>query len=451
MKWLAVVLVAFVSSVLFSASSYADTAPQLLITEIRLGGTSTTVAQGESHKQFVSVHNPGEAAIDVSNWRLQYAKSSFSGGCGATTWSSETILSGMIDGSSTRLIEFSLTDNAAGGVRVIDQNNIVHDMIGWGENAPCFETHAVTPIPQNDKSLVRYLGCGGTYDGADTNNNSIDFISNQTPLSQVIALDCTPTCDADQQLVDGVCADDQCSNVDDFQLIVPTGYASISRECEEIFPLAITEVMPNVSGSDTGKEFIELFNPTAMDIDLKWYRIRINTTTVRFPDSAVIPAGSYLTFSDDDLGLSLLNTSSSLQIVSVGGDLIGDEVTYRDPAEDESWVSINNVWQYTTQPTPGTSNQSSPESIDEDESAVKPCAPNQYRSTETGRCRVTVSVAGLTPCKEGQVRSEETGRCRKGTTLTSIKPCKTGQYRSEETNRCRSIVADARLAPCKEG
>lgn len=452
MKWLTVVAVAFISSVVFSASSYAETAGQLLIIEVRLGGTTATSIQGESHKQFVSVHNPGQSSVDVSNWRLQYAKASFAEECNASTWSSEELIGGIIDSGATKTVAFSLTDNMAGSVRIIDHNNVVHDMVGWGNDAPCYETQAATPIPQNDKSLVRYVGCDGTYEGADTNNNSIDFVSNQTPLSRVIAPDCVPVCTVDQQLVDNECVDDHCANIDAFQVAIPTGYAAIDRECQEIFPLAITEVLPNVTGSDTGKEFIELFNPTAADIDLKWYLIRINNTVVRFPDGAAVPAGSYMSFSDTDLGISLLNTSSSLQIVSVGGGLVGEEVAYQDPNEDESWANIGGEWQYTTRPTAGAENQPSPVVADENEELVKSCAPNQYRSPETGRCRLVAVAASLAACKEGQIRNEETGRCRKEATLASVKPCKTGQYRSEETNRCRSIATDAKaLTPCKEG
>ncbi len=453
MKWLTVVVVAFVSSVLFSTSSFAgsDSQAQIIITEVRLGGTGATIVNGGSHKQFISLHNSGDVAVDVSAWRLQYAKSSYAGGCDALAWSTEFLLDGVIDSGSTRLIEFSLTDNAAGSVRIIDQNNVVHDMLGWG-NASCFETQPVPTVPQNDKSIVRYIGCDGTYDGADTNNNSLDFIANQTPLSRIIAPECTPVCTADQQLIGGKCADDQCTNIDDFQEDILIGYAAIGRECREILPLNISEVLPNVSGSDTGKEFIELFNPSMINADLRWYRIRINDATIGFPGGAVIPAGSYAVFSDAELGVSLVNTSSSLQILSVNGDVVGDEVTYHTPADDESWASINGVWQYTIYPTFGALNQPSPAKVSEEGSvAEKACAQNQYRNPETGRCRLVSTVAGLAPCKEGQVRSDDTGRCRKEVTTASVKPCKTGQYRSEETNRCRSIVADARLSPCKEG
>jgi hypothetical protein len=454
MKWLAVLLVACVSSVLFSASSYAETAPQLLITEIRLGGTTTTAVQGGSLKQFVALHNPGKTAIDMSNWRLQYAKVSYSGDCNALTWSDGITLNSVIEGGSTEYIDisFPLTDNAAGSLRVMDQNDIVYDAVGWGDGAPCYETQIATPTPKNDKSLVRYSGCDGTFDGVDTNNNSRDFISNQTPLSKAIAPDCTPVCLDDQQLIDQKCVDDQCITIDGFQAAVPTGYAAIDRECKELLPLVITEILPNVAGSDTGKEFIELFNPADQAINLKWYRLMINGKVTSFPDGAVIAAGSYASFSDVDLGVSLLNTSVSLQILSVNDVLIGDQVTYRDPGDDMAWASVDGVWQYTSQPTPGAVNQPSPYVVDDDETEARTCSQNQYRSPETGRCRRVAVQAGLATCKEGQSRSEGTGRCRKNVTATVVKPCKNGQYRSEETNRCRSIATDAKtLTPCKDG
>lgn len=453
MKWLAVVLVAFVSSVVFSASSFAETTQQLLITEVRLGGASIAL-QGESHKQYVSVHNPGQTPVDLTGWQLQYAKTSYVGDCAAATWSSDMALSGSVSAGATKIIEvtaFALTDNAAGGVRVIDQNNVVYDTIGWG-NAPCYESHAVSPTPSNDKSVVRYLGCDGTYDGVDTNDNAIDFISNQVAGSQIMAPECTPVCASNQQLVDGKCVDDQCDNVDGFQAVVPIGDAQIGHECQKVLPLQITEVLPNVSGSDTGKEFIELFNPNDSDIDLSWYRISINGTIVSFPNGTVIAARSYTSFSDTDLGLSLLNTTTSLLITSVNGDSASDLVAYKDPDEDMSWAIIGGVWQYTSRPTPGAVNQPSPVVVDGDESATKPCPSNQHYDPDTGRCRRNVTQAVSATCKQGQVRDEETNRCRKKTTLLAVKPCKDGQYRSEETNRCRSIAADTKaLAACRDG
>ena len=129
--------------------------------------------------------------------------------------------------------------------------------------------------------------------------------------------------------------------------------------------------------------------------------------------------------------------------------LVASEVpSYASPPEGESWALIEDVWQYTNQPTPGFANiKSSADSEDDGDtsaltsSAPKPCAANQYRSPETNRCRLiaTAASAAVAVCKVGQERNAATNRCRNITPTTTAAACKEGQERNTETNRCRNI------------
>lgn len=210
--------------------------------------------------------------------------------------------------------------------------------------------------------------------------------------------------------------------------------------------LLITEVLPNPAGSDTDKEFIELHNPNPEHtVSLENYVLRIGTSTVKtyaFPEFSSIPPLGYASFSNGLLGYSLNNTAGKVQLVK-NGELIGESVEYSSPKDDTSWALINDVWQYTQYPTPGSANVATAvyESSKILANTTKPCAANQARNPETGRCRLAGGASSApVPCKPNQERNPETNRCRNIAAATAPTPCKAGQERSLETNRCKTIV-----------
>lgn len=184
----------------------------------------------------------------------------------------------------------------------------------------------------------------------------------------------------------------------------------------------------------------------------------MGTSTLKlysFPSGSIVPAGGYITFTDDDIAFTLVNTTSHVSLMSADGQLIDDAPTYIDPFEGTVWELYGGSWQYSDQPTMSADNLPSlpPEIIEDGVSGLKPCAANQYRNPETNRCRLIVTIGStLVPCKDGQYRSEETNRCRSlGSDIASLVPCAEGQERNPATNRCRtSLLAASSLAPCKE-
>jgi hypothetical protein len=257
---------------------------------------------------------------------------------------------------------------------------------------------------------------------------------------------------------------DECLNLDEIQSVLPIGYKkSVDGACLlDLGQILISEMLPNVEGVDDGSEFIEIYNPNDFDIDLTNYVIKIKSTSEKqysFPIGSVINAGDYLAFSNSEIGFTLLNTSSTVEIWSTDGLIIDAADTYTDPKEDLAWAKINEIWAYTNRPTPNAKNLISYVEFGKSEVATSelvPCAANQYRNPETNRCNlIKTTDSELVPCKVGQYRSEETNRCRNIATDASVLvPCAEGQERNPATNRCRNIVlasANTDLVPCKEG
>ena len=175
---------------------------------------------------------------------------------------------------------------------------------------------------------------------------------------------------------------------------------------------------------------------------------------------------------------TLANAGGAVQLFR-GEVPIGDAVLYGVAKDDMAWTLAEGVWRFSKPATPGASNtsESSAEELSVQDGSLqqgaaqqgglsegslgaavdtrKPCAADQFRNPETGRCkrRQETGSSALTPCKPGQVRNPETNRCRMiGDSPATLTPCKAGQERNPETNRCRAVSAAAKEhTPCKPG
>ncbi len=222
-----------------------------------------------------------------------------------------------------------------------------------------------------------------------------------------------------------------------------------SEEPLEVLPLIITELLANPKGADIGNEFIELYNPNEHTaVSLNDLRLRVGLDSAKWhllPIDVIVQPLQYVALYNNEVPFTLANTASGVQLFK-GDAPLGYRIEYMQPKDDYSWSLIEGVWQYTAVATPGAENKAVAEVVNKGEekaaSTPKPCAENQFRNPETGRCkRIAEATSGPTPCKEGQVRNPETNRCRSiAATSSAPTPCKEGQERNPETNRCRKII-----------
>jgi hypothetical protein len=220
----------------------------------------------------------------------------------------------------------------------------------------------------------------------------------------------------------------------------------------------LSELLPNPSGPDTGKEFIELHNPTVDPVRLKGCTLRLGEagTVFELPDEILQPM-AYRAFLDSETGLTLPNaTPQTVWLLSTEqeeGVLYGAAL-----GDDVSWARVGTSWLTSLQATPGQPNVLTlppPVEAEEEEVSgfVTSCPDGKERNPSTGRCRNPESISQPLPCKPGQTRNPETNRCRTVVASADLTPCKPGQERNLETNRCRSISASVAgtLQPCEEG
>jgi len=434
----------FVFTMLFADQSHA-VLPDVKLVQIQAGGMAAPL------EELVAIYNNSSTEVEVTNWCITN-KAGLGFGCFRSqnrydhfylpaghyaTFASQSfaVLYGVAGFSHVFVVTNQSSGSIVGGgdtISLVDEAQTIIDRHSWSTSL----VSGTVFLRQQVSDPFRYID---TDTAADWQvNPHITQFRNGIIREQILP--------------------DLCSNIEGEQTELPEGYEEDGMgECipitEEppvvvLLPIMISEVLANAVGSDTGKEFIELYNPNTIPIDISGYQITYGSgmdKVIEFQPGTIIPPLTYIAYSNVDLPYSLPNTSSEMQLIDNAGVVIGQVPAYESPKDGASWVVVDGVWQYSNNPTPGNNNV-----VLEEKQAVKtaedktvqPCAANQYRSEETNRCRLIASSSTTAPipCKDNQYRSEETNRCRNIAAQTTPTPCKEGQERNPETNRCRNIV-----------
>ena len=427
--------------------------------------------------EYVLLYNTLDSPIDIAGWCLQYSSASDNPGFKVCIESAEYLVDGgtFISFGTTSFMQstnFALDFTISGGmsstgghVRLLDTEDNEVDKLGWGTAvSPEMTVSIGAPIKHNKSdALSRSLESAII----DSNDNITDFTSRkliyQCPNSGMILYD--------EYYVapDGSCVQRFCPNLLTSTTEAPEGYYKPEGETNcELIPvvlenrtLFITELLPNVTSTDTGKEFIELYNPNDESVPLEGYTLQMGPSYEKVFgfSGGNIGARSYITFSDTVTGLALPNTNGvQLRLLTPKGTLVSETTTYSNAKNDESWALIEDQWVYTNQPTPGAANKpyliAAVDEVLGVTSVLAPCPEGKFRNPATNRCKtIETAISALQPCDEDEFRNPETNRCNKlSTSSSSLTPCKPGQARNPDTNRCRSIAATSSgLKPCEAG
>lgn len=415
--------------------------PAVFITEVQTGSTDNT------KDEFVEIYNASdESAYSVDDWKVVFLTKEHHGTAAPTRVLAT--LEGLIDAGSYLAVSFEdYIENADyyfdggpasgylpagdGTVVLLDSLDNEVDLIGYGQPNNFLGTP--TASPKASESLQRCLSDGAII---NTNVNDDDFqVYSEITPGNILDCPAPPVDDGDNDNEDGDGKDDE------EEPAIP------ALSCEGI---VISELLPNPSGSDGGKEFIEVYNPTDEAINLTGCGLQLQGKThIHVFGEIIMQPGAYRAIYDSESKIILPNASggtiyllspqeSELYIAAYPGSL----------ADDQSWALFDPaLWEATYAVTPAEANI---------RQLLKPCADNQTRNETTGKCVAVAAVATptptLTPCRSDQERNPETNRCRLVTTLTSsLTPCRADQVRSPETNRCRLISSLSTLAPCSPG
>lgn len=485
-------------------TAHATQASSVVISQVQAGNKSSS--------RLIELYNTTDQPVDITGWCVRYvaetAPVSLSGSTSmracfnADSATQHLILPArayilvgatQLGVSADFMMIEGLGSGPSGKVYLVNAQQGVVDMFGWGSGTTGAEG---TPKASEDnvtKVYERKQGATGAY--IDTGNNNADFVDSalrvqysigsiveiedvcqnlpeiQTLVPGGMILNSEGNCIAEQvdictniggdQLIltegmevddNGNCHQDVCLNLPGFQGDTPVGYKGSSQDfiCGiDLLPLRVTELLPNPDGDDKNNEFIELYNPNDVAVDLTYHVFHLSgdyTKTYSFPIGSIIEPKGYVAIYNNDISFTLTNTINSLRLRSLDNLHIYDVQEYSNAESGQAWALINGTWQYTNTPTPGAENL--PSSYEQELMTVAlltDCGEGRERNPLTKRCRNMVSAtkSAQKPCRDDQYRSEETGRCRSISLASARKPCKDSQYRSEETGRCRNIQADS--------
>ncbi len=208
--------------------------PKILISEAQIGGST------DEKEEFVELYNPNNTDVSLAGWYLQRKTktgSTYSSFAANTLFSGKKISSNGYfliarQGYFANLADIS-TDNPLtedNSLVLKNPNGDVSDKVGWGQ-AQEYET-ASSQSPPAGQSVGRKA------DESDTDNNAVDFeLQNPTPKSQNVAY-----------------------------------VVSTPSEPSPSPKILINEIQ--TEGQTTKDEFIEIYNPNNVDVDLKGFALK---------------------------------------------------------------------------------------------------------------------------------------------------------------------------------
>lgn len=429
-------------------------APTLVISELQTTGQDAQEGD-DGTKEFVEVYNPSDVALNgAADWRLEYLSAS-SDGNGAPTRVLGTI--DVVVGARSYLL-FSYEGYIAGAdkyfgsgsagwiaksgghIRIVNGAGQTIDAVEWGSAVPLKSgPGSGSNNWWHAPSIPAGTSIGRILSGEPAYTDGLTFASpgEPTPYGGNRPLPTEPGEDPgeepelpppDNPLPDPAEPPD-------------TGD---TRPCEGII---LTELLPNPSGADSGREFIEVYNANNVPTTLAGCSLRMGAGTsggFSLPDELLMP-GAYRAFYDGESGITLPNATPQA-VWLIGSDQPLSVLYQSAMDDDQTWSLFEEGWEATDQPTPEAPNARSRvavvPSVETPTIKTAPaavvCPAGKERNPATNRCRSIATATSLASCKPGQERSPETNRCRTAVLGASLsKPCPVGQERNESTNRCR--------------
>ncbi len=360
---------------LWPVSAKAVAVPSdVFITELQ---TSSATASGE---EFVEIYNNTDSDINladpVNSWKIQYFSSTKVTQTGfswdATSPSGSISLTGTVAAHDYYLLSSSNGGVAytpgsndpdqsyssshfadtAGGVRLVSVNGTTvseHDHIGWSNGIPLLPGLMVTPPAGG--SLQRPVDSQGSY--TDSQNLLLPFVPMNGITPKAMWQQPAHDDESDNPAPDS-------STTDQDQIDNPTDVSNNQITSATPTTLQITELLPNPASpaTDTNDEFVEIYNYGDEPIDLHGFTIQTGSNysySYTIPDETLEPH-SYKTFTSGDTPLTLANSGGRARLLDPAGITLSETTAYSDAPEGEAWALFNDIWQWTTTPTPAAAN-----------------------------------------------------------------------------------------------
>jgi len=123
-------------------------------------------------------------------------------------------------------------------------------------------------------------------------------------------------------------------------------------------PLFLNEIFPNPFGRDNSQEWIEIYNPATISVNLKNWSIddsNDGSKIFTFEENLFVPANGFFTIYSYDSKLNLNNNIDEMRLFNPN-NLLQDQIKYEKAEEGLSLAKFENEWIWTDFPTPNTGN-----------------------------------------------------------------------------------------------
>ena len=392
----------------WSGQILAAPANHIVISEIQ------TASASDASQEFVELYNPTSSSNSLEGWVLEYASSS------GTTWTKKSTLAGTIPAYGFYLIattgylgaDATMNSGLAGSgghVRIKNTNGTVIDLVGWGTAAHAEAAPVAAPLAGGSVERIPGRLSQAAGNGEDSDNNSNDFVQRETSEPQS-----SSSSHEDPTLVPPDVPDAEPDPLE--QPLVITMY----------LPVTISEALPDPASplTDAKDEFIELYNPNDMPVNLKGYVIRTGSDFKSYytiGDSS-IEAGGYLSFYSVDTKLGLVNSGGAVQVLDPLGNILDTTDPYAAAKAGQAWADINGVWMWTLEPTPGAANVLSQATGKSTGAAVVAKSSTKKVTTKTSSKKVGVKKTAKVTAKKVKTKAPKTGMAATTATITDPSP-----------------------------
>lgn len=325
----------------------------VLFSEVLLGTSNSGT------EEYIELYNTTDQPIDLLNWKVQYSSSS------STNWDSPTrtiSLSGTIQPNAYLLIastnypsdltalKYSSTlSQSAGNLRIVhgdESNFVLEDALSWGS--------AILGLGDSALAPPASLGLNRLKDTDDkynpTTNNIDDFVQSNilTPL-------------ADNQIPEPVVEEEPPIIAEPEQPAEEQTVQPAQQESTQYYQLDITELLPNPAEpvKDSEGEFVEIYNPNQIVVNLKGYQILAGLNgsyKYTFPEDVLINPAQYLVVTSANSSLTLSNTAGLVKLLDPEGEVLSESSQYQSAPEGQSYIITPSGWQWTSTPTPASEN-----------------------------------------------------------------------------------------------
>lgn len=386
--WVVMCLIVFAVYTL-PPRAFAANNSDLVISQVEVSGS------GGASDEFIELFNPTGEAISLNGWSIQYktatgnfpltskknlpdiavpaskyyliANSGYTGSMTADLIHSSFALSGSTTGGT-----IFLSRGTAGIISGTDP--LIVDKVAYGTGELNSPENTNAALPESGMALIRV---------ADNDNNLTDFMiaaanprnssfSNPLPtptpaLTPTPTLTQTPTSTATPTPVPTSTPTPTPTPTptnSPTPTIIPTPSPTPSISYSD--KIAISEFSPNPSGTDSGNEWVELYNSGSVNVNLQDWILddgpagsEQGSGAYKIPN-LVINANSYLVINIPAGKFALNNTSAdSVQLFLPTNELL-TESSYNPPVkENQSWCKVENNFDWCT-PTPGLINKMLP-------------------------------------------------------------------------------------------